>query len=536
MRARVTKAAAVGGLALVAASLLTAMTGAPADAAAPTTTPIATDPMGSARWGDISASLSRRTLSASGAWVANQDAGSLYTLTAGHGIQTAWSRGMTGKGVTVAVVDTGVAPVPGLDGDQWKLVDGPDLSFEGQAEVNRYVDGFGHGTHLAGIIAGRDKGWDAARPNPRVFAGVAPDAQILNVKVGSSDGGADVSQVIAALDWLVQHKRDAGMNVRVIALAYGTASPQAWQVDPLAHAVESAWRAGIVVVSAAGNDGTAAGRLVMPAADPHVLAVGAVDTLGTEARTDDVVAPFSSAGSTARRPDVVAPGRSVVSLRVPGGYADTMSPEGRVTGDASGRFFRGSGTSQATAFVAGEVALLLQKRPALTPDQVKALLVSTARPLKKAAPAMGAGVPDVLAASTAALPKAAAAKPFSTGTGSLELARGGDHVVDPVTGTTLTGEVDAVGGAWKPAAWAAASTKRTAWQKGVWNGRVWSGDRFVADRWQSAPWVGVSWTGAAWDSTARQDAWAARSWRADSWEARSWRADSWLARSWRSLL
>lgn len=533
MRVRGSKAAA-GGLALVAASMVTSMTASSA-AATPTTAPQLSDPIAAARWGDISSASARKALAANGAWAANKDAGSLYTLTAGHGIQTAWSRGMTGKGVTVAVVDTGVSPVPGLDGGTSKVVDGPDLSFEGQAEVNRYADGFGHGTHMAGIIAGRDKGWNAARPNPRVFAGVAPDAQILNVKVGSSDGGADVSQVIAGLDWLVQHKTDAGMNVRVIALAYGTSSAQAWQIDPLAHAVESAWRAGIVVVSAAGNDGTAATRLVMPAADPHVLAVGAVDTLGTTARTDDVVAPFSSDGSASRRPDVVAPGRSVVSLRVPGGYADTMSPQGRVTGDASERFFRGSGTSQATAFVAGEVALLLQKRPALTPNQVKALLVSTARPLKKATAAMGAGVPNVLAAAAAALPKAAAAKPFSTGTGSLEKARGGDHVVDPVTGTTLVGEVDAMGAAWKPADWARTSTSRTSWQKGVWNGRVWSGDRFVANRWQSAPWVGASWTGAAWDSSARQDAWAARSWRADSWEARSWRADSWLARSWRSL-
>ena len=111
---------------------------------------------------------------------------------------------------------------------------------------------------------------------------MAPDARIVNMKVATADGGADCRQVIAAIDWVVQHRKDSGMNIRVINLSYGTHSSQPYTVDPLAYAVENAWRKGIVVVVAAGNDGLDAPSLLMPAADPHILAVGAATTwLGT---------------------------------------------------------------------------------------------------------------------------------------------------------------------------------------------------------------------------------------------------------------
>jgi serine protease AprX len=489
-------------------------------------------------WGDVSAVDAVSALNASGSWAAAHDRGSLYSITSAYGIQEAWAKGVTGKGVTVAVIDTGIAPVPGLD-EPGKVVNGPDLSFDGQRAGSRYVDGYGHGTHMAGIIAGRDDRFDAKDPAPARFAGVAPDAQLLNMKVGAADGGADVSQVIAALDWVVTHRKDNDMNVRVVNLAYGTASIQPWQLDPLAHAVEGAWRAGLVVVTAAGNDGLDAPSLLMPAVDPHVLAVGAVDHAGTPDRADDVVADFSNGGNATRRADVLAPGKSVVSLRVPGSYVDTQHPEGLVTGDASDRFFRGSGTSQATAVTSGEVALLLQARPKLTPDQVKAVLTSTADPLvDNPQPAMGAGVTDLVAALTASVPStgAAASLPQSTGSGSLEASRGGAHVLDPANGDILSGEVDALGSPWNGDAWSTASADGTAWSGGSWNGRVWTGSKWAKDSWSPATWTGPSWSGLAWETHPWSDAtWQARSWRDSGWEARSWREDSWLARSWRSV-
>jgi serine protease AprX len=261
--------------------------------------------------------------------------------------------------------------------------------------------------------------------------------------------------------------------------------------------------------------------------------------MGTDTLTDDVVADFTSGGNDARRPDVVAPGRSLVSLRVPGSYADTLHPEGRVEGDATGRYFRGSGTSQATAFVAGEVALLLDAQPKLTPDQVKAVLVATARPLPTGQVAQGAGMTDLRAALAAKEPKKdqpLPAYPPATGTGSLELSRGGEHVVDPDTGGALTGERDVLGGVWNPLTWAPASAAGVSWSGGVWNGHTWTGDKVNNGNWAFVPWSELSWTGVPWSSYRQGDIqWDARSWRADSWEARSWRADLWHARSWRSV-
>jgi serine protease AprX len=539
--------ASVAGLACVA---LGVGVGLPADAATPpppkpvkVAKPVEakkgkTDgALGDTAWGGLSAREAAGALDASGSWAADRDLGSLWSVTSGAGAAAAWSKGVTGKDVTVAVIDTGIAPVAGLDGKD-KVVNGPDLSFDGQAAGTRYVDGYGHGTHMAGIIAGEDAGFDPKHPDATAFAGVAPDAQLLNMKVGAADGGADVSQVIAALDWVTAHRKDHGMNVRVVNLAYGTASVQPWQVDPLAHAVENAWNAGLVVVTAAGNDGLAASSLLMPAVDPHVLAVGAADNAGTSTTSDDVVAAFTNGGNATRRPDVLAPGKSVVSLRVPGSYVDTEHPEGLVTGDVSGRFFRGSGTSQATAVASGEIALLLQAHPGLTPDQVKAILTSTADPLvQNPDPVMGAGVIDLLGALLAKVPaNTAASLPDATGTGSLEASRGGEHVIDPANGRVLSGEVDALGSPWNGAAWAAASTKRTAWSGGTWNGRVWAGKAWDRADWTPATWTGASWSGLDWATHPWSSAsWQARSWRNQGWAARSWREQSWLARSWRSL-
>jgi serine protease AprX len=428
---------------------------------------------------------------------------------------------LTGKGVTVALIDSGVVPVDGLD-DEGKVVNGPDLSFESQSDDSRYLDTFGHGTHMAGIIAGDGEG----------FTGVAPDARLLSVKVATADGATDVSQVIAALDWVVQHRSDEGMNVRVVNLSFGTESTQSYLLDPLAHAAEVAWRKGLVVVVSAGNNGNGTAQLTNPAMDPYVLAVGASDDLGTERRDDDVVTDFSNRGSVERTPDLVAPGRSIQSLRVPGSYIDETYPTGRVatTDGSEPRFFRGSGTSQSAAFVSGTVALLLQQRPELSPDQVKAILKSTADPMWADRRLQGAGLIDARAAVRAPVPWSLFARqlhPVSLGTGSLEAARGGSHVADPETGTELVGEMDIFGQAWDGRSWSEAAWEGRSWSGGTWNGRSWSGDD-----WSGSSWSGRSWSGRSWSG----DSWAGRSWSGRSWSGRSWSGRSWSGRSWSDLL
>src|SRR5690606_22889331 len=136
-------------------------------------------------------------------------------------------------------------PVPGLD----HVIHGPDLSFDSQIDGLLHLDGYGHGTHMAGIIGGRGV-QGAGGPD---LVGIAPDVDLYSIKVGSHSGAVDVTQVIAAIDWVSQHADELG--IRVLNLSYGTDSVQAWQVDPLAYAVETAWRRGVVVVVSGGNDG-----------------------------------------------------------------------------------------------------------------------------------------------------------------------------------------------------------------------------------------------------------------------------------------
>jgi serine protease AprX len=478
-------------------------------------------------------------------WRADNDENSLYNIEASNGAQRVWTmkdasgRTVTGKGVGVALIDSGIAPVDGLS-TPGKVVNGPDLSFESQAGALRYTDTFGHGTHMAGIIAGRGSTVTAGREHdPKNFVGMAPDATLVNLKVAAADGAVDVSQVIAAINWTIEHRNDPGLNVRVLNLSYGTDSLQDPKLDPLSHAVEAAWKAGIVVVAAVGNDGASSTRVTMPAANPYVIAVGGLDPKGTTSKLDDVVGDFSTRGSATRHADLVAAGKSVVSLRDPGSYIDTNYPGGLIPNDPTRTLFRGSGTSQATAVVSGAVALLLQQRPNLTPDQVKRLLTTTATPMPLADPiSVGAGQLDVLAASQAPAPQYAQTWAKSTGTGSLEASRGTSHVADPVTGVELTGETDIMGQAWKPTTWSTATTAGQTWSGGTWNARTWSGSAWTgtswsARTWSSGTWSGTTWSGAAWSARTWSDAtWTGRTWSGRTWSGRTWSGRTWSGRNW----
>jgi serine protease AprX len=457
------------------------------------------------------------------------DKGSLFNIEQVIGAQDLYAAGFTGKGVGVALIDTGVAPVPGLTSGN--VVDGPDLSFDSQDPTTAHVDGFGHGTHLASIIAGRDAlGTPASYLDPTVWHGVAPDATLVDVKVGASNGAVDVTQVIAGIDWVVQHAGDN--HTRVINLAYGTDSVQSSMVDPLAFAVENAWKHGIVVVVSGGNDGDTSKTLADPASDPHVIAVGALDDAGTPGTADDSVPSWSTHGTDARHVDVVAPGVSVLGLRDPGSAVAVANPQAAV----GGRFIKGSGTSQAAAVVSGEVALLLQANPNLTPDQIKLLLQNNASSLLRTAATMGgSGGTDLHKAyqqllKLPSLP-AAPASSWGTGTGSIEAARGDSHVGDDTA--LLTGEVDVFGQPWNGAAWAKADAGRAVWKGGDWRGQTLSGGGWKDMGNGRKVWPTTAWTpaGTALGGTADAD-WTARMWHDDAWTARMWHGDDWSARLW----
>lgn len=473
-------------------------------------------------------------------WQADKDANSLYNVTKTIGAQDAWGRTdksgqkITGKGVGVALIDSGVTPVKGL-ADSTGVVNGPDLSFESQADNLRYLDTFGHGTHMAGIITGRDpEVVDGKEKDPGHFVGVAPDAKLVNVKVASADGAADVSQVIAGIDWVVTHRNDPGLNIRVLNLSFGTDSVQDVQLDPLSHAVEAAWRNGIVVVVAAGNNGASASRLSMPAVNPYVIAVGAADSQGTVDRKDDTVADFSSRGNTSRHADLVAPGKSLVSLRDPNSYIDAHYPGGLVSNDPSQRFFRGSGTSQATAVVSGAAALLLQQRPNLGPDQVKKLLMSSAQQMPKTdLLSQGEGQLDIKGAFDTATPYYMQVHKVSLGMGSLEKSRGTAHVAD-ASGTQLTGEQDIFGHAWDGTVWSAEASAGTAWEGGTWNGNAWAGDGWDGgSSWAGQTWSGQTWSGQTWSGqTWSGQTWSNATWTGQTWSGQTWSGQTWSGQTW----
>jgi len=479
---------------------------------------------------------------------AEDDLGSMYTVAQRvTGAGEYWNDGWTGKGVDVAVIDSGVVPVNGLT-TTGKVLNGADLSFESQSDALRHLDTYGHGTHMAGIIAGRDDAVSATvqKGNSSDFIGMAPGARIVSIKVADNEGATDVSQVIAAIDWVVAHRRDDGMNIRVLNLSFGTDGVQDYLLDPLAYAAEVAWRKGIVVVVAAGNRGYGTIKLNNPAYNPHVLAVGATASNGTYAVADDTIPSFSSCGNGQRNPDLVAPGKSIVSLRTPNSTADIEHPEGRV----GSRFFRGSGTSQAAAVVSGAAALVIQQRPTITPDQVKALLTSTATPLPEAGDAcQGAGLLNLKTARGRRTPSSSGSAqqwPRSTGLGSLDAARGSERLSDDTD--VLDGERDIFGTAWDATAWARASLNEDSWSSnddddddddddrvagGMWNGKSWSGDAWSGSSWSGTSWSGKSWSDAAWSGKSWSDAaWSGKSWSDATWTGKSWSGKSWSGSGW----
>ncbi len=437
---------------------------------------------------------------------------SLRRTLSATGVRAAWSRTRAGRGVDVALIDSGVAPVPGLDAPD-QLGPGVDLSVDLHAGLGT-TDTFGHGTHMAGIIAGRDPGPDpAVSPGVRTrFLGTAPDARVVPVKVADSRGTTDVSQVVAALDWVVANAHSDGRNVRVVNLSFGSDSRQDYRLDPLAAAAERAWTAGIVVVVSAGNGGRAG--LGDPAYDPYVLAVGADDTAGTAGVRDDAVPRFSNRGDGTRGPDLLAPGVHQQSLRAPGSRLDRAYGDRARVGD---RFFRGSGTSQATAMVSGAAALLVAQRPSLTPDQVKRLLTSTARRLPGVpAEVQGAGLLDVAAASLAPAPSSAAARQTwdrSYGRGSLDAARGTPgRLVGRITGEVGDYGAERLAQTTDPATIAAGVAASVGaltslqpthlFSEGVFAGTTWDGTTWDGTTWDGTTWDGTTWDGTTWDGSA----------------------------------
>jgi len=336
--------------------------------------------------------------------------------------------GYLGSGVTVAIVDSGIATHTALD---TRVVAHVNLV---STEPAVSGDPFGHGTHLAGIIGGNRTA--AASVTPAYAGGSAPAVKFVDVRVLASNGSGLTSDVIAGIDWVTDNWRT--YNIRVINLSLGHVVTEPSAIDPLCQAVQRAVNAGITVVVSAGNYGlTSAGAPVLggitsPGNSPVALTVGATDTHGTIDFSDDTVAPYSSKGPTrydlAVKPDVVAPGTRITSLEAQNSYLSRTYPQWHVAGTAKNAYMRLSGTSMATAVVTGGAALLLNAQPSLTPEQVKISIQMGARFMPNAG-LVAAGMGSVNFAQSLKLAKQGLiASLLTTVTNLLGLSSGGTFV------------------------------------------------------------------------------------------------------------
>jgi serine protease AprX len=300
------------------------------------------------------------------------------------GMPSAWSAGLNGAGIGVAVIDSGIND---SHPDLWNSTESQSRvvyhqDFTGTATSNSSgakYDLYGHGTHVAGIIGGN--GYLSSGS----YIGVAPAVNLIDLRALDANGSGSDSSVIAAIQEAIALQ--STYNIRVINLSLGRGIFVSYTQDPLCQAVESAWKAGIVVVVAAGNYGRVSlegsngfGTITAPGNDPLALTVGAMKSHGSTSPANETKASYSSKGPTTYdhvvKPDIMAPGNDIVSLAAPGATLEAEYPAELVTGnDGNNDYFTLSGTSMATPVVVGAVALLLQQDSALTPDQVKARLM-----------------------------------------------------------------------------------------------------------------------------------------------------------------
>ena len=403
-----------------------------------------------------------------------------------------WAQGISGDGVAVAVLDSGVAADPDLTVPANRVV--ASVNFADQSTAS---DPGGHGTHVAGIIAG-----NGARSDGQ-FVGVAPQANIVDVRVVGSRGSGRISSVIRGIEWTLAHS--AAYNIRVLNLSFGAPSTLSYRADPLSAAVEIAWRRGLVVVAAAGNTGPDRDTVLSPGNDPYVVTVGATDDQGTRDRGDDTLAWFSAWGSADSnpKPDLVAPGRRLVSVRVPGSTLDALFPDRVVSAQNGSTYFRLSGTSQATGVVSGAAALFLANNPNLPPDQVKAFLVGTTQPYGEES---GQVLPDPIADGSGLLDAFDATKSAAMGqrvpaaNNGLRPSDGFARAMYPVLYRTPLFYKDGSPVLWESVVWDSVAWDSIAWDSVAWDSVAWDSVAWDSVAWDSVAWDSVAWDSVAWDT------------------------------------
>jgi serine protease AprX len=446
------------------------------------------------------------------------------------GANSMWSQGDYGQGVTVAVLDTGIdAQLPDL---RSRVIGGVNLS---GSSSGWGTDHYGHGTFVSGVIASN------GASSSGQFTGVAPQADLVSIKVAGVSGITNESTVIEGVAWAVNNQKNYG-GIQVLNMSLGVEPSSPSALDPLDQAVEQAWNAGIVVVTSAGNSGPDNGSITSPGDDPLVITVGAVDDAGTDTPADFSVDAFSSAGPTLFdgwfKPDLVAPGRSIVSLMAPNSTIYDDNPTARIGYDN----FVGSGTSFSAAMVSGLVALLLEQNPSLTPDQVKAALLFSATAGPVGDPLVdGHGIANVADANNVAGQVSLDQSPAETAetAETTDTAQTTDTTGTSTSPATVSLATTWAASTWNPANWggsawnasppntaggsATNTVEGTAWNGAAWNGAAWNGAAWNGAAWNGAAWNGAAWNGAAWNGAA----WNGAAWNGAAWNGAAWNDEGW---------
>jgi serine protease AprX len=416
------------------------------------------------------------------------------------------SGGDTGQGVTVAVLDTGIDNLPDFSG---RLVGGVDLT----SGNNPYQDSYGHGTFVAGLIAG-----NGASSNGQ-YSGEAPGAKLVSIKVAGADGTTHLGTLISGLQWAVDHQNRYG--IKILNVSLGFKPSQSTVINPLDRAVEAVWNSGVAVVTSAGNAGPFNGTILSPGDDPLVITAGALDDMATAPVTDDQMTDFSSVGPTSPdgwvKPDLATSGRSVVSLAAPGSTIYNSYPSARV-GAAN---FVGSGTSFSAAITSGAAALVLADNPGLTPNQIKARLLGTANPGPVGNPfADGHGALNAYAAATS---------------GPMNFSQSAARLIPTWPGRTVSLSPTRPVDTWNTNLWSGTPWDQapsggggSGWNGWAWNGGDWNGYAFAGRAWNGGGWNGAAWNGDNWTGRAWNDsAWSGSAWDGSAWNGSAWNSSAW---------
>jgi serine protease AprX len=420
------------------------------------------------------------------------------------GATTLTANGDNGAGVGVAVLDTGIDPLADFSG---RLVGGVDLS----GGNNPFQDSYGHGTFVAGLVAG-----NGASSNGQ-YVGEAPAANLVAVKVAGASGMTDVATVIEGVQWSVLN--EARYGIKVLNMSLGYQPIVSTVLNPLDMAVEAAWNSGIAVVTSAGNAGPFNGTILSPGDDPLAITVGAVDDLGSPTPSGDTMTDFSSVGPTNPdgwvKPDLVTSGRSVVSLAAPGSTIYAAYPSAHI-GSAN---FVGSGTSFSAAITSGAAALVLADNPGLTPNEVKARLLGTTAPGPVGNPFVdGHGELNAYAAATST--------PLNLNQSTLGVLATG-------LGQTVSLNNSGPADTWNPNSWTGNAWNGNAWNGNAWNGNAWNGNAWNGNAWNGFAWNGNAWNGNAWNGAAwNGNAWNGNAWNGNAWNGNAWNGAAWNGNAW----